>query len=74
MHYALTEEVYFKNHQALGYMTPPFSFPASKAPMIEAWINDYMGKLSDLGYRYPYRIGPPNILRVRSWRDIFCFM
>jgi len=51
VHYALTEEVYFKNHQALGYMTPPFSFPASKAPMIEAWIDDYMGKLSDLGYR-----------------------
>ena len=51
VHYALTEEVYFKNHQALGYITPPFNYPASKAKLIEDWIDDYMGRLSELGYR-----------------------
>ena len=51
VHYALTEEVYFKNHQALGYITPPFNYPKEKAVLIERWIDDYMGKLSDLGYR-----------------------
>lgn len=51
VHYALTEEVYFSNHQALGYVTPPVSINTDMADKIEAWANDYMGKLSDLGYR-----------------------
>lgn len=51
VHYALTEEVYFSNHQALGYVTPPVSIDASMADKIEAWVDDYMGKFSDLGYR-----------------------
>ncbi len=51
VHYALTEEVYFSNHQALGYVTPPISIDATMADKIEAWVDNYMGKLSDLGYR-----------------------
>lgn len=51
VHYALTEEVYFSNHQALGYVTPPVSIDSKMADKIEAWVNGYMGKLSDLGYR-----------------------
>jgi len=51
MHYALTEEVYFSNHQALGYITPPISLTNEIAPELEAWMDDYMGKMSDLGYR-----------------------
>ncbi len=51
VHYALTEEVYFSNHQALGYVTPPISISAEMAEKIEAWMNRYMGKMADLGYR-----------------------
>ncbi|WP_298905530.1 hypothetical protein [uncultured Aliiroseovarius sp.] len=51
VHYALTEEVYFANHQALGYLTPPLSLSSEQTAEIEAWVNDYMGKMSDLGYR-----------------------
>ena len=51
VHYALTEEVYFSNHQALGYITPPISIDSKIAEKIEAWVEDYMGKLSNLGYR-----------------------
>ncbi len=51
VHYALTEEVYFSNHQALGYLTPPLSISADKAREIEIWAEDYMGRLADLGYR-----------------------
>ncbi|WP_120501031.1 acetyl-CoA carboxylase biotin carboxylase subunit family protein [Roseovarius sp. EL26] len=50
VHYALTEEVYFSNHQALGYLTPPLSLSAEQTSQIEAWVNDYMGRMSDLGY------------------------
>ncbi|MCV6545889.1 MAG: ATP-grasp domain-containing protein [Cohaesibacter sp.] len=50
VHYALTEEVYFSNHQALGYVTPPISIDRSMADKIEAWIEDYMGKIAALGY------------------------
>lgn len=51
IHYAITEEVYFSNHQALGYVTPPISINNKMADKIEAWVNDYMGKFSELGYR-----------------------
>ncbi|MGB1027774.1 MAG: ATP-grasp domain-containing protein, partial [Rhodospirillaceae bacterium] len=51
VHYALTEEVYFSNHQALGYVTPPISIDAQMADKIEAWVEAYMTKMSDLGYR-----------------------
>lgn len=51
VHYALTEEVYFANHQALGYVTPPISIDAAMADKIEAWVDRYMGKMSELGYR-----------------------
>ncbi|OMH26644.1 acetyl-CoA carboxylase biotin carboxylase subunit family protein [Motiliproteus sp. MSK22-1] len=51
VHYALTEEVYFSNHQALGYLTPPLSINARQAAAIGAWAKDYMGRLADLGYR-----------------------
>ena len=49
--YALTEEVYFRNHNALGYITPPMGLKSSNAAKFEAWVNDYMGRLSALGYR-----------------------
>ena len=49
--YALTEEVYFRNHNALGYITPPMGLKSSNAAQFEAWVNDYMGRLSELGYR-----------------------
>ncbi|MBT4761667.1 MAG: ATP-grasp domain-containing protein [Bdellovibrionaceae bacterium] len=51
VHYALTEEVYFSNHQALGYVTPPISIDSKMADKVETWVNDYMGKFSELGYR-----------------------
>jgi hypothetical protein len=51
VHYALTEEIYFSNHQALGYLTPPLSINTEKTKEIEAWAEDYMGRLSELGYR-----------------------
>ncbi|MBT8494353.1 MAG: ATP-grasp domain-containing protein [Deltaproteobacteria bacterium] len=50
VHYALTEEVYFANHQALGYVTPPVSIDAKMADQIAAWVDDYMGKFAELGY------------------------
>lgn len=51
VHYALTEEVYFSNHQALGYVTPPVSIDSDMANKIEAWVDDYMGRFAELGYR-----------------------
>ncbi|MDP0589312.1 MAG: ATP-grasp domain-containing protein [Candidatus Endonucleobacter bathymodioli] len=51
VHYALTEEVYFSNHQALGYITPTISVDKTIAKKVEDWIDDYMGRLSDLGYK-----------------------
>jgi hypothetical protein len=51
VHYGLTEEVYFTNHQALGYLTPPMSLRPEKAGVIEQWIEAYMGRLVELGYR-----------------------
>ncbi|NRA55889.1 MAG: hypothetical protein HRU23_17260 [Gammaproteobacteria bacterium] len=51
VNYALTEEVYFSNHQALGYVTPPISINANMATKIEQWVEDYMGRLAHLGYR-----------------------
>lgn len=51
VHYAITEEVYFSNHQALGYVTPPVSIGSDTAEKMERWVNDYMGKLVELGYR-----------------------
>lgn len=51
IHYALTEEVYFANHQALGYITPPISIGAEVAQKMEAWVEDYMSKFVELGYR-----------------------
>ncbi|UOO81939.1 ATP-grasp domain-containing protein [Uruburuella testudinis] len=50
VHYALTEEIYFSNHQALGYLTPPMSIDAAAASKIEAWVNNYMGRMAALGY------------------------
>ncbi len=50
VHYALTEEVYFADHAALGYITPPISISTDKIAEIEAWVEDYMGRLRDLGY------------------------
>ena len=50
VHYALTEEVYFSNHAALGYITPPISIGVEKAAEIEAWVDDYLGRMRDLGY------------------------
>ncbi|MBK1728539.1 ATP-grasp domain-containing protein [Halorhodospira halophila] len=51
VHYGLTEEVYFSNHQALGYLTPPVSISRDMADTIEAWVSAYMRRLADLGYR-----------------------
>jgi hypothetical protein len=51
VHYALTEEIYFSNHQALGYVTPPVSIDSKMADKIEAWVNDSTGKFSDLDAR-----------------------
>ena len=51
VHYGLTEEIYFSDHQALGYLTPPVSIDATVAARIEAWVEDYMRALVDLGYR-----------------------
>ncbi|MDP8052149.1 hypothetical protein QJU23_06910 [Pasteurella atlantica] len=51
VHYALTEEVYFSNHQALGYVTPPISIDSDMANKIEAWVDDYMGRFAELGYK-----------------------
>ncbi len=51
VHYAFTEEVYFANHQALGYITPPISIDAKIADKVEEWVEDYMGKFVNLGYK-----------------------
>jgi hypothetical protein len=51
VHYGLTEEIYFSDHQALGYLTPPMSIDAAMADGIEAWIERYMRGLVELGYR-----------------------
>jgi biotin carboxylase len=51
VHYALTEEIYFSDHQALGYLTPPMSISGHMADRIEAWVEEYMSHLVDLGYR-----------------------
>lgn len=51
VHYALTEEIYFSDHQALGYLTPAVSVDAATAERIEAWVEDYMSGLVELGYR-----------------------
>ncbi|XVX20865.1 ATP-grasp domain-containing protein [Actinomycetota bacterium] len=51
VHYAMTEEVYFADHEALGYLTPPLTIGADAAPKIAAWVDDYMGRFADLGYR-----------------------
>lgn len=51
VHYALTEEVYFADHQALGYLTPPLSVTPKDAEAIEAWVDDYMGRFAEKGYR-----------------------
>lgn len=50
-HYALTEEVYFSNHQALGYITPTISVEQSTVKEVEDWMDDYMGRLAELGYK-----------------------
>lgn len=49
--YALTEEVYFRNHQALGYLTPPMNLDRAKTEKIQEWVNRYMTGFSELGYR-----------------------
>ncbi|MCG5529664.1 hypothetical protein LRD18_02090 [Halorhodospira halochloris] len=51
VHYGLTEEVYFSNHQALGYLTPPVSISRDMAEQIERWVGGYMSSLVELGYR-----------------------
>ncbi len=51
VHYALTEEIYFSDHQALGYITPPVSITREMADRIEAWVEGYMARLVELGYR-----------------------
>jgi hypothetical protein len=51
VHYALTEEIYFSDHQALGYLTPPMSISGEMADRIEVWVEEYMSRLVDLGYR-----------------------
>ena len=35
VHYALTEEIYFSNHQALGYVTPPISIDSKMAEKLK---------------------------------------
>jgi len=50
IHYALTEEVYFKNHQALGYLTPPMTVKPEMAAKLEAYVEEYMGEFVKLGY------------------------
>jgi hypothetical protein len=62
VHYALTEEVYFENHQALGYITPPITVDASIATIVENWVDDYMGKLANLGYRNQF-------FNIEFWLD-----
>lgn len=54
VHYGITEEVYFSNHQALGYVTPPISIDETMADKIQAWVDDYMGKFAELGYRQQF--------------------
>lgn len=51
VHYGLTEEIYFSDHQALGYLTPPMSITHDVAERIEAWVEGYMAGLVELGYR-----------------------
>jgi len=51
VHYGLTEEIYFSDHQALGYITPPMSIGADEAQRIEGWIETYMRRLVELGCR-----------------------
>ncbi len=50
VHYGFTEEVYFSNHQALGYITPPISIDLDLAGKIEEWVSEYMQGFIDLGY------------------------
>jgi len=54
VHYGFTEEVYFKNHSALGYITPPVNFPSSKASLVEEYMSDYMEKLIAKGYKQQF--------------------
>ncbi len=51
VHYAMTEEVYFSNHQGMGYLTPPLSIDGKMSEKIACWVDDYMGKLVTLGYK-----------------------
>ena len=51
VHYAFTEEVYFQNHQALGYLTPPMSLSKDKMPLVQKWVEEYMSGYIKLGYR-----------------------
>lgn len=50
VHYGFTEEVYFSNHQALGYITPPISIDTDMIDTIEKWVSEYMQGYIDLGY------------------------
>ena len=50
-HYAMTEEVYFDNHQAIGYLTPPVNLSAKNASQIEAYMDDFMSRIVSIGFR-----------------------
>jgi len=51
IHYAMTEEVYFEDHQSLVYVTPPMSYPAKFIPELEAYVTGYMKGLIARGYK-----------------------
>merc|ERR1712232_384553 len=49
-HYGMTEEVYFEDHQTLGYITPPISYKEKYITDMEEYIEEYMGQLIPRGY------------------------
>jgi len=50
VHYAMTEEVYFEDHQSLAYITPPCSYPRKFIPELQEYIEGYMKGLVKKGY------------------------
>merc|ERR1712093_833025 len=49
-HYGFTEELYDTEHAGIAYVTPPMSFPQTKIPELERYLNGYMAALIKRGY------------------------
>ncbi|CAE7027425.1 unnamed protein product [Symbiodinium sp. CCMP2456] len=51
VHYGLTEEVYFEDHTGLAYITPPMNLHPKQIPKTKQFLEKFMGKLIEAGYR-----------------------